>query len=253
MSPIAADANKEFSFTVKLTGKDVDGEYDAVTTNAQGTETKSTVTFANGTATVTVAGGSTLKIEGLLPGTTYEVTEPTAPDFTVDPESAKASGTIEADQTSEASFTNTRKTGNLEISKTVVSPIKAEESKEFTFTVTANDVTLSGDFAAVRKAADGTETDETVTLTASEATVTVAGGETLTIKGLPSAVTYTVTETADGNFLVDPESASKDVEVAANETVTAAFTNTRYVSRLLEKADRTGKEPQEPDKDRSLI
>ena len=232
VSPIAADANKEFSFTVKLTGKDVDGEYDAVTTNAQGTETKSTVTFANGTATVTVAGGSTLKIEGLLPGTTYEVTETTAPDFTVDPESAKASGTIEADQTSEASFTNTRKTGNLEISKTVVSPIKAEESKEFTFTVTANDVTLSGDFAAVRKAADGTETEETVTFSASGATVKVAGGETLTIKGLPSAVKYTVTETTDDNFLVDPESASKDVEVAANETVTAAFTNTRKTGNL---------------------
>ena len=140
--------------------------------------------------------------------------------------------TFEAEATGTAAFTNTRKTGNLEISKTIVSPIPAERTQEFTFTVTPNDIELSGDFAAVRKAADGTEKDETVTFAENKATVTVAGGETLTIKGLPSAVTYTVTETTDDNFIADPESAAIDAEVETDATATAAFTNTRKTGNL---------------------
>ena len=54
-----------------------------------------------------------------------------------------------------AEFTNIEtQTGELEISKQVVSPIAAEESQEFTFTIELSDKTISGTFSRRRRSKD---------------------------------------------------------------------------------------------------
>ena len=201
VSPIPAEETKAFTFTIELSDKTVNGKF-------------SGVSFTNGQATVTVAGGSSKTIEGLPVGVTYTVTEAVDNDFTTTAEGA--TGTIVKEETKTAAFTNTRKTGKVTISKSVVSPVPAEETKEFTFTIELSDKTVSGTFSGV-------------SFTNGQATVTVAGGSSKTIEGLPAGVTYTVTETVDNDFTADKTEATGEITAAGT---TAAFKNTRKTGDL---------------------
>lgn len=120
-------------------------------------------------------------------------------------------------------------TGNLTVSKTVAGNA-GEKNKDFHFTVTPSDKTISGIFGDM-EFIDGA------------ATIILKDGESKTATGLPSGITYEVTETEenqDGYVTTKTD----DTETITKEgTAEAKFTNTKDV---------TPPEPEQPDKPQNL-
>ncbi len=97
--------DKEFEFTIDLDGAEVNqGEYDYLVVDAKG-ETVKTGSISKDNTKITLKDGQTATVLSLPPSTTYTVTEKAADGFTA--ESDGASGTISANETSVAKFTNT--------------------------------------------------------------------------------------------------------------------------------------------------
>lgn len=105
----SASVNTEFPFVLSLVGPD--GEplqsvtLPATRTGTDGTETDETITVRNGQAAVTLLGGEMLSIGDIGDGVTYEVEEGESPGWAL-MSSEGASGTVVANATSTASFTN---------------------------------------------------------------------------------------------------------------------------------------------------
>lgn len=117
-------------------------------------------------------------------------------------------------------------TGSLTISKTVTadSGLTAPD-QAFTFTVTLKDgdAPLADSFSyTVDGGAGGTITNG--------GTITLKHGQTATITGIPAGTKYEVTETPVAGFTADPTDATGTI--VADETRTAAFTNTYAVTPL---------------------
>ena len=130
-------------------------------------KTYSNVIFTNGTAAVTLKGGESRTIEGLPTGVKYTITEAEVSGFQLTGKTGDT-GTIST-TLSEASFTNTRETGNLKLSKVLVSDTAADADQEFTFTINLSDTTIS-------------KTYSNVIFTNGVASVTLKGGESRTIE-----------------------------------------------------------------------
>ena len=204
VSKLNADKNKDFSFTVTLSDKTINETF--------GTGANA-VTFTNGVATFTLKGGESKTIEGLPTGITYTVTEATATGFNTT--KTGDTGTITTTE-STAAFTNTRETGDLEVTKSVVSDLAADKTKDFNFTVTLSDTSISGTFGDM-------------TFTNGIATFTLKDGGKKTATGLPTTVGYTVTEADEGGFTTTKTGDTGTITVAKK---TAAFTNTRDTGDL---------------------
>ena len=112
-----------------------------------------------------------------------------------------------------ASFVNELKPGSLTVSKKVEGS-GADQAKEFTFTITLDDTSIN-------------ETYSGVEFKAGVAEITLKGGESKTIEGLPNGVGYTVTEQDYSAAGYTTTAKTGDTgTIAAGETKTAAFTNT---------------------------
>ena len=200
MSPVPAEKEKEFTFKIELSDKTVSGTF-------------SEVQFTNGEASVTVKGGSAKTIEGLPEGVTYKVTEAVDNAFTADKETAD--GRITAEGTT-AAFKNTRKTGDLEVKKTVVSSTAGDMTKSFSFTV------------KLTPALDGKFGD--MTFNKGTATFTLTNGQSKSATGLPVGYKYEVSEeTADG-FVTTKTGETGEISAVKAE---AAFTNTKDEGGLI--------------------
>ena len=197
VSDLAADADKEFTFTVTLKDKTISGTY-------------GDMTFTDGVATVTLKGGESATAKGLPTTLEYTVEEAEATGFTTASEGVN--GTISKDKAGEAKFTNTREVGDLKVSKVVVSDLAADADKEFTFTVTLKDKTISGTYGDM-------------TFTDGVATVTLKGGESATAKGLPTTLEYTVEEAEADGFTTESE--GEEGAIVKDKVGEAKFTNTR--------------------------
>ena len=226
VSDLAADADVEFEFTVTLSDTTISKSYSATKTDKEGTESEITVAFAEGVATITLKGGEKVDITGLPTDVNYTVTETANEDFTT--EKTGDTGTITTTK-STAAFTNTRKTGDLEVSKTVVSDLSEDAEAEFEFTVTLSDTTISKSYSATKTDKEGTESEITVAFTDGAATVTLKDGEKVSITGLPTDVNYTVVETANEDFTTTK---TGDTGTITTTISTAAFTNTRKTGDL---------------------
>ncbi len=198
-SPLESDKETEFTFTVKLSDETINSTYG---------EGENAVTFKNGEATFTLHHGQTRSITGLPKGITYTVTEEPNELFDTAPE--KATGTV-GDETANVSFTNTRKTGDLEVTKSVVSDASADQTKKFEFTVTLKDTKLNGTFGDM-DFTDGVAKFE------------LGNGGTAKAEGLPQGVEYTVEEKSVDGFTTEK---SGDTGTISSEKKTAEFTNTR--------------------------
>ena len=100
-------ASQDFLFTVSAAdagGDSLTGSFDAVKTSASGSQETTSVSFADGTATVSLKAGESIEISGLLYGTTFSVSEGSYPGYTTT--SSGAAGTIGAGTTSTAAFVN---------------------------------------------------------------------------------------------------------------------------------------------------
>ncbi len=107
-----SSANTKFTFSVKLTdaqGAAVNRTYNLVRIAADGTETPDPngVQFVEGTAAIAgIGAGESFRIEGIAKDAAYEVSEFGVPAGFKQTAASGATGTIEAGQKSEASFTN---------------------------------------------------------------------------------------------------------------------------------------------------
>ena len=216
VSPLAADHNLKFAFTVTLSDDTINGTYDGLT-------------FNNGVAEIELADGETATSTGLPKGITYEVVETANNLFTTT--KTGDSGTI-GDTASSAEFTNTRKTGKLTVSKALVSDLAADASKEFSFTVTLGDNTITGTYTVTLGDNTITGTYGDMAFTDGVATFTLKGGESKAAEGLPAGISYTVAETEDAdNFTTDKTNATGTID-DSDAGKTAAFTNTRKTGSL---------------------
>ena len=215
-SDVTADKNQEFEFNVALTSTP------AITHTFNTNKAGVTVEFkGNETAKpIMLKDGESLTIVGLPQGVAYTVTETTPAEF--DMTSEGDTGTIGKDP-STAAFTNTRKRGDLVITKTVAAErqIPGDTEQEFTFTVEVKNGTqkLAGKYG------DATFAD-------GKATVTLKHGQTAQITGIPVGTEYTVTETANASFDTDPASRTVKGEIKLGQTGTVEsgrvdFSNTR--------------------------
>ena len=216
-----ANPDATFSFKVELGDKTVSGTFGTGDT---------AMTFDKGVAEFTLKAGESKIATGLPSGVSYKVTETAVDGFTTTPEGGVAEGTITKGEKVTAAFTNTREVGDLELSKELVSDLAADKDQEFTFTVTLDDTTISKRYTATRTDAEGKATEETVEFSDGIATVTLKGGESLLIKGLPTTVGYTVKETAAAGFTTDPAEAVEGTISTTKSTV--VIKNTREVGDL---------------------
>ena len=200
VSDRAADKSQIFTFTIKLDDKTVSGIY-------------GDMTFEGGVAAIELKGGETKKASGLPTGIGYTVTEAAEEGFTT--EKSGDTGTIST-KTSTAGFTNTRETGDLEISKKVVSDKAADKDQTFSFTIKLSDTSISGTYGGI-------------TFAEGVATIELKGGESKTAKGLPTEITYTVTEAEAAGFVAEK---TGDTGTISTEKSTATFTNTRETGGL---------------------
>ena len=200
-SDAAEDSERKFHFTVKLErdGADFAG-------------TLTGIEFKNGTAQLYLQDGESVTIRDIPVGTEYTVTEDADSLFTTNVDNGTKekhviSGTIEQNEEGKTisvshTFTNTRLTGELQISKTVVDAISEREAaKDFEFTVKlAQKVSVTAEFETKKKGKDG-EAGAKIRFTDGDTyTVKLKGGDVLRILGLPQGIGYTVTETKDEDF-----------------------------------------------------
>ena len=208
VSAAAEDASRTFDFTVTLGDKTINGKF-------------GDMTFENGVATFSLQDGEQKTAEGLPSGTTFTVTQTSVEGFDTTKEGD--TGTIST-TASTAAFTNTRETGNLTVSNELVSTVTADADMEFTFTVTLSNTTINGDFGGM-------------TFENGVATITLKGGEQKTAAGIPTDISYTVTQTAAEGFVTTKEG---DTGTISTTTSTAAFTNTRIMTYTLDGVEFAG-------------
>jgi len=242
------DASTEFTLRVTLYSDE------GLTTQAYGVNgTFGDMTFTRGVATVTLKGGETLtaskipiglyyKVEEksgsawvttgtvLASGDEYELTQTTTSKAS-DADDKSYSGPITTDTSGDkavlVTLTNNHDTfGGIKLTKTLKGD-GADTSKEFTFTVTLTDTSISGTYGGM-------------TFSNGVATVTLKGGDTVSALGLPNGVGYTITETdysdegyvttstnSKGTVVGVAEEAGDVTETMIDPNDDSTFTNTR--------------------------
>ena len=129
-------------------------------------------------------------------GKAYTVTE-TAPSVTLDVKG----------ETENVAITNSRNTGGLSVTK----HISGGPATSFAFTVTLGDTSINGTYGGM-------------TFANGVATFWLENGQTVTAAGLPSGISYTVTETGANGYTATYTGETGTIPV--NSTASAEFTNT---------------------------
>ncbi|MBR2781721.1 MAG: hypothetical protein IKE00_00085 [Oscillospiraceae bacterium] len=228
-SPVTSDSSRYFEFTITLGDNTLNGSFDATLNTAP----REDVTFTNGKASILLKHGDTVNIIGLPAGIGYTVAETSTADTSLNYFNIVAQGeegTISTTQ-SAAAFTNTRKTGDLSITKTVVSKVEEDKAVRFSFTI-AVDGRLNGTFQA--KIND--QAADPVTFNAnSEAQVVLTDGQTITISGLPEGLNFRITENQPNNFTSSFDDEGRTTAtgtIDSNNPSVVVCTNTRNVVDL---------------------
>ena len=149
---LTPNPDTNFTFSVQF-GSKLSGTYETKTTSEKDAqeEEPGELTVTNGQATVTLQADQTITIQGLPAGTTYTVTETEPGDgFTQTVPEGDATGTISANRTETAAFTNTYKVAPVSLAGSTALQVKKEiqgkapetsyewqENDSFTFTITA--------------------------------------------------------------------------------------------------------------------
>lgn len=197
----AGETNKEFKFTVKLDDETINGKH-------------GDMEFTKGLATFTLKHGEFKTATGLPDGTGYTVTESDNEGYAVT--KTGDTGKIVADDTVIAAFTNQKdaaviQTGDLIVTNTV-SGNAANYYQVFSFTVILSDSTVNGIYGQM-------------TFENGVAFFGLMHGQSITAKGLPAGITYTVIENNSADHIV--RSTGETGTIIANGTRVASFTNTR--------------------------
>lgn len=116
--------------------------------------------------------------------------------LTVEGQLGENIGTDRSTSLSEVNFINTRKTGQLEVSKEVVSSVETDYNEEFAFTLRLGDPTINKTYELRKWDASGIETQSEISFAngISGSLPQLKDGEKFTILGLPTDLPYTVQE-----------------------------------------------------------
>ena len=216
VSGTITDRSKEFTFEITLSNdKETLG-------NSYGG-----LTFVDGKATFTLKDGEYLVLSGLPDGTRYSVRETNVnPDiYNVQINDVPAagmnytvSGVLSSGDSAAADFHNFRRAGSLELTKTTSSPVERDSERTFEFVVTVSEPINAqlGDFRFVNGVAH----------------VYLMHGQTAKAINLPAGLTYTIVETADADFDSAVSSGTASGTIAADQTSSVTFHNTRRVGGL---------------------
>lgn len=231
------DSGKKFKFTLTLREKasddllkgsyDYDGDYSG--------------TITGGSAEFNLAGGESVTVHQLPAGARYSINEDDSTKYVVttnDSGSGKnAAGAIPGNEdTKDITFTNTRDTGHLTLSKIVVGNLPDPDKKfKFTLYLMESDGTTphigNYDYIGSGGASNGTITSD---VTAFE----LSNGQSVTIQHIPKDIKYTIdeddyngerittTHSINGGTAVTGLKAEGEIK-ALPDSNTAAFTNTR--------------------------
>ena len=206
VSGSGSDQNKEFTFTVTLDKNDLSGTY-------------GDMTFTDGVATFTLKHGESKTATDLPAGVSYAVEESDNDGYTVT--KTGETGTIQTGVTATAAFVNHKDSGgdnpespvdsdgNLTVTNTV-SGSGSDQSKAFTFTVTLNDTTITGEYGDMA-------------FSNGIATFTLKHGESKTASGLPAGVFYAVEESDNSGYTVTKTNETGTIQ--GGTTAIAAFEN----------------------------
>lgn len=228
VSGSAASKTQAFPITIKLSNSDgslVSGKFSYTGGTVSGVDgatapENGSLTFTNGTATVSLSHGQQITIQGIPSGATYTVNEVDGSHdhydatYSVNGAAAQdsaATGTLSGDAT--VAVTNTIRTGSLEVSKHVKGESGSTTQFEFTVTLDGTGKGLTGTYGDM-EFKDGTATFE------------LRDGESRTATDLPEGTTYTVEEGANINYSSSSEGATGEIQ--KGETSQAVFTNTRH-------------------------
>lgn len=256
-----ADVTKEFTFKITAAGLQADSTYKPFNStyiynvideeSGEIVETRETK-FEDGIAYVKCKSNQRIEIgnvtdikevpfELVKPGDTYEadfankflkdtrysIEEVDSDEYEVVSENTE--GTSLEESVTNVKFTNTRKfTGNLTIKKEITEDVP--ENEEFTFKIIltdgATDIPTEYEYTGSKEG--------TLQFTDGIATITLKGGESITISGLPLKCTYEVQEEGD-KYKVAEENAAGEVE---EETV-VVFTNSKKEEKEEKQEDKS--------------
>ncbi len=245
-----ADTGFGFGFHVTLARTDsipVNQTY-ACEVSSGASVTKHTITFTAGAANFTLQGGQRMTIYGIPTGTRYAVSENSYAADGYTTQASGASGTVGTGQ-STAGFVNTRWIGSLTVRK-VLTGNAADKERSFQFDITL----LEGGGQPVGGTFTANGALRSVTFRAGKATVSLKGGESVTIQNLLSGWTYSVAE-VEANTDGYVTTASGASGVIPYGGTTALFTNERNVEQAYRRitvtktwADENDKDSVRPDK-----
>ena len=190
VSGTGADANRGFSFTVRLArgGSALSGTFGGVT-------------FTDGAASFTLKAGQTKVIEGIPVGTTYEVNEAAVAGYSVSWENR--TGTIAANATATATATNAYSaTGKARLALTKVFDTNGPELQDGQFT-----------FKLHKDSPDG----EVVATSACDVDGTIAFEISFDQEAIGQTLTYYVTEVNDGQSGVSYDTHAAKVNVSVSD------------------------------------
>jgi len=235
---VTVPTDDEFAFTVTL--KDVKGNPISGTFSYYKNDTRdtlSTLALPNESNSLKLKAGESVTFTNLPAGATYTVVEDKHPNYELTAKTGDT-GTITETVTT-AAFTNTYQYSDLKISKTTVNNstlYKDDVVTDDVFTFMVN-LSSEGNYTyVVTDTATGEaikdESGNAITgSVASNGTLTLASGQTVTIKNIPVGTTYTVEETAVPEF-VTTVAGSNTGTIEAMVVPVVAFTNTYSVGQL---------------------
>ncbi len=269
LSGNATDKNKEFVFRItfgdETAGNDqvyVDGLYPYIKALADGSTETGFVSIVGGVVRFGdddyfgLKGGESLTIKYLPKGAAYMVTEEDYSGEGYRTSSTGEEGTIEADETAEAKFVNSKsrkqdiREGSLSVSKTVTGN-GGDKEKRFSFVVTFSNTRGSFEVSGTGEAGKTIKSGDTFTL---------AHGESITITGIPEGTTYKVQEVDYSDEGYTTTATGHSGEISDNKISSAKFTNDRKTDDGDEPDDDDGilddddsKKPGKPGEDGGLL
>lgn len=218
----AGDKDREWNFTVALDDTGINGDYGGMR-------------FANGVAAFVLRHNQIMTATGLPAGTSYTVSEDTADGYVTT--SVGEKGTIPANDTATAAFTNTRDVFQSLTVKKTVGGADGDKEKLWRFTIELKKAgaPLNGTFHCKGGSFDGVSPPEdgTLVFVDGKASIYLKHGQTIAIENLPVNVDYIVTEDEAGKngYETEPQSGIITGSVQADAGSTAAFLNARTIPR----------------------
>lgn len=238
----AGETGREWEFTIELknaNGTALSGDFhyegESIVTDVT-PPTGGKLTFdSDGKATIRLKHGQKITIKGIPANATYTVTETEANDYIITFDGDK--GTILANNTATAAFTNTRDVFQSLTVKKTVGGADGDKEKLWRFTIELKKAgaPLNGTFSCKGGSFDGVAPpkDGALEFVDGKADIYLKHGQTIAIENLPVNVDYIVTEDEAGEkgYETEPQSGIITGTVQADAGSTAAFLNARTIPR----------------------